>query len=97
MIKFKDIKNDNGVRTDSKIDKLARLQPAFDKKFGTLTAANSSFLTDGASALLLMSEEKAKYLGLIAKAEIIDFTSKLYSFGMTEYNAKVGEWLDSQQ
>ena len=72
--KFKDIKNDNGVRTDSKIDKLARLQPAFDKKFGTLTAANSSFLTDGASALLLMSEEKAKYLGLIAKAEIIDFT-----------------------
>ncbi len=72
--KFNEIQNDNGIRTDSKINKLAKLRPAFDKKFGTLTAANSSFLTDGASAVLLMSEEKAKYLGFIAKAEIVDFT-----------------------
>jgi acetyl-CoA acetyltransferase family protein len=52
---------------------LARLRPAFDKKFGTLTAANSSFLTDGASAVLLMSEEKAKALGFIPKAEVVDY------------------------
>ena len=72
--KFKEIRSDNGIRANSKIDKLAQLRPAFDKKFGTLTAANSSFLTDGASAVLLMSEEKAKRLGFIAKAEIVDFT-----------------------
>ncbi|HAP62790.1 MAG TPA: acetyl-CoA C-acyltransferase, partial [Cytophagales bacterium] len=46
---------------------------AFDKKYGTLTAANSSFLTDGAAATLLMSEEKAKELGLTPKAEVVDF------------------------
>ena len=72
--KFKEIQNDNGIRPDSKIDKLGRLRPVFDRKFGTLTAANSSFLTDGASAVLLMSEDKAKYLGFTAKAEIVDFT-----------------------
>lgn len=71
--KFKVINRDNGVRGDSTIEKVARLRPAFDRKFGTLTAANSSFLTDGASAVLLMSEEKAKELGLTPKAEIIDF------------------------
>lgn len=71
--KFKIINRDNGVRGDSTMEKVARLRPAFDRKFGTLTAANSSFLTDGASAVLLMSEEKAKELGLSPKAEIIDF------------------------
>jgi acetyl-CoA acetyltransferase family protein len=71
--KFKEIQTDNGIRADSKIETLARLRPAFDKKFGTLTAANSSFLTDGASAVLLMSEEKAKALGFIPKAEIVDY------------------------
>ncbi len=71
--KFKVINRDNGVRGDSTIEKVARLRPAFDRKFGTLTAANSSFLTDGASAVLLMSEEKAKELGFSPKAEVIDF------------------------
>lgn len=71
--KFKAIEKDNGVRGDSKLEKVARLRPAFDKKFGTLTAANSSFLTDGGAAVLLMSEAKAKELGLTPKAEIIDF------------------------
>lgn len=71
--KFKPINRDNGVRGNSTIGKVAKLRPAFDKKFGTLTAANSSFLTDGAAATLLMSEEKAKELGLPIKAEVVDF------------------------
>ena len=71
--KFKNINRDNGVRGNSTLEKVARLRPAFDKKFGTLTAANSSFLTDGASAVLLMSEDKAKELGLTPKAEVVDF------------------------
>jgi len=71
--KFKSINKDNGVRGDSTIEKVARLRPAFDRKFGTLTAANSSFLTDGGSAVLLMSESKAKELGYKPKAEVVDF------------------------
>ncbi|MDW3649302.1 MAG: acetyl-CoA C-acyltransferase [Bacteroidia bacterium] len=71
--KFKAIDRDNGIRGNSTIEKVARLRPAFDKKFGTLTAANSSFLTDGAAACLLMSEEKAKELGFTPKAEVVDF------------------------
>tara|TARA_B110000438_G_scaffold288344_1_gene321668 strand:+ start:460 stop:1743 length:1284 start_codon:yes stop_codon:yes gene_type:complete len=71
--KFKYIHKDNGVRSGSKIEKLSKIRPAFDKKNGTLTAANSSFLTDGAAVVLLMKESKAKELGLTPKAEIIDF------------------------
>lgn len=71
--KFKVVDRDNGVRGGSTIEKVAKLRPAFDKKFGTLTAANSSFLTDGGSAVLLMSESKAKELGFIPKAEVVDF------------------------
>lgn len=71
--KFKTVNRDNGVRGNSTMEKVARLRPAFDKKFGTLTAANSSFLTDGASAVLLMSEQKAKELGMVVKAEVVDF------------------------
>lgn len=71
--KFKSIDRDNGIRGDSTMEKVSRLRPAFDKKFGTLTAANSSFLTDGAAACLLMSEEKAAALGFAPKAEIVDF------------------------
>lgn len=54
---------DDFVRKDTDLEKMAKLKPAFDKRYGTITAANSSGLTDGASALLLMSEEKAKALG----------------------------------
>ena len=55
---------DNLVRKDSEPEAYAKLNPAFDKRHGTVTAGNSSPLTDGASALLLMSEKKAKSLGL---------------------------------
>ncbi|MEO7083728.1 MAG: acetyl-CoA C-acyltransferase FadI [Gemmatimonadaceae bacterium] len=55
--------SDNGIRPDSSIEQLAALKPVFDRKYGTVTAGNSSPLTDGASAVLLMSEERAATLG----------------------------------
>jgi acetyl-CoA acyltransferase len=54
---------DNGVRTDTSIEQLRSLKPVFDRQYGTVTAGNSSPLTDGASAVLLMSEERAGTLG----------------------------------
>jgi len=54
---------DNGIRTDSTLEQMAKLKPVFDRKYGSVTAANSSPLTDGASAVLVMSEAKAKALG----------------------------------
>ena len=55
--------SDNGIRTDTSIEQLAALKPVFDRKYGTVTAGNASPLTDGAAAVLLMSEEKARDLG----------------------------------
>ena len=55
---------DNIVRADTSLEALAQLKPVFDRRYGTITAGNSSPLTDGASALLLMSEERARSLGL---------------------------------
>jgi acetyl-CoA acyltransferase len=54
---------DNGIRTDTSIEQLRALKPVFDRKYGSVTAGNSSPLTDGASAVLLMSEERARTLG----------------------------------
>lgn len=72
--KFQPVKQDNTYRGDTTEEKLAKLRPAFDKKNGTLTAGNSSLLTDGAAVVLLMSESKAKALGLQAKAYIKAYT-----------------------
>jgi len=55
---------DNVVRKDTSVEALSQLRPVFDRRYGTITAGNSSPLTDGASALLVMSEEKARALGL---------------------------------
>ena len=55
---------DNLVRKGSDLASYAKLKPVFDRKYGSVTAANSSPLTDGASALLLMREDRAKALGL---------------------------------
>ena len=66
---------DNLVREDSKAESYSKLKPVFDRKYGTITAANSSPLTDGASALLLMSEEKAKALGLTPLGYIKSYAS----------------------
>lgn len=60
----KPISEDNNVRKDSSIASYSKLKPAFDRAHGTVTAGNSSPLTDGASALLIMTESKAKALGL---------------------------------
>lgn len=61
------IDKDNGPREETTVGRIAKLRGAFDKRYGTVTAANSSFLTDGAAAVLLMSEKKAKALGLKPK------------------------------
>lgn len=61
--KFEPIALDNLVRTDSSPDGYSRLKPAFDKRNGSVTAGNSSPLTDGAAALLLMSEDRARASG----------------------------------
>ena len=57
------IDRDNNIRENSSIESYAKLRPAFDRKHGSVTAANSTPLTDGASAVLLMSESRAKALG----------------------------------
>ncbi|QBY03335.1 acetyl-CoA C-acyltransferase FadI [Thalassotalea sp. HSM 43] len=60
----KAVEKDNCFRADSDLAGYARLRPVFDRKHGTVTAANSTALTDGASAVLLMREGRAKELGL---------------------------------
>lgn len=62
--------SDNGIRTDTSIEQLRALKPVFDRKYGTVTAGNSSPLTDGASAVLLMSESRARSLGYAPLAYI---------------------------
>jgi acetyl-CoA acyltransferase len=57
-------REDNNVRGDTTLDALAQLKPVFDRRYGTITAGNSSPLTDGAAAVILASEEKARALGL---------------------------------
>ena len=57
---------DNGIRADTSLEALAKLKPVFDRRYGSVTAGNSSPLTDGAAAVLLMAEEKAAGAGLRA-------------------------------
>lgn len=59
----KSVGEDNIVRKDASLESLSGLKPVFDRRYGTITAGNSSPLTDGAAAVLLMSEEKASALG----------------------------------
>ncbi|XP_076325814.1 mitochondrial trifunctional protein beta subunit [Tachypleus tridentatus] len=66
------VAKDNGIRV-STLEQMAKLKPAFIRPNGTVTAANASFLTDGASACLLMTEEKALSLGLKPKAYLRDY------------------------
>jgi acetyl-CoA acetyltransferase family protein len=69
------IATDERPRRDTTIESLARLKPAFKKEGGTVTAGNSSGLNDGAAALLVMSEEKAKALNLKPMARILTSAS----------------------
>lgn len=66
------ITRDTGVRVSTP-EQLAKLRPAFIKDYGTITAANASYLTDGASACLITTEERAKELGLKPKAYLRNF------------------------
>ncbi len=66
------VTQDEGIRPDSSIEKLATLKPAF-KPDGVITAGNSSQITDGAAALLIMTEEKASELGLKPRARFHTF------------------------
>jgi len=68
------VKTDNGIRGDSTLEKLSSLKPAFVKPHGTVTAGNSSFLTDGASAALVMDKETALELGYKPKATLRSYS-----------------------
>jgi len=83
MSAFRGLDRDNNLRADSTLEKLASLKPAFGGDKGTMTAANSTPLTDGASAVLLASEEWAKQRGLpvlayisAAETAAVDFVGK---------------------
>lgn len=58
------LSEDNNIRGSSTLADYAKLRPAFDRKHGTVTAANSTPLTDGAAAVILMTESRARELGL---------------------------------
>ncbi len=62
--------SDDGVRPDSSIEKLAKLKPFFDKPYGSVTPANSSQITDGASSLILASEDSIKKYNLTPLAKL---------------------------
>src|ERR1035438_5270787 len=65
---------DQGIRPDTNLGSLSQLKPAF-KPAGKITAGNASQISDGASAVLLMSADKARELGLTPRARIVDQTT----------------------
>src|ERR671918_707681 len=65
---------DQGIRPDTSLEKLSQLKPAF-KEDGKITAGNSSQISDGAAAVLMMTREKADALGLKPRAKIVDQTT----------------------
>jgi acetyl-CoA acyltransferase len=67
------VDRDNGIRADTTLEALGRLNPVFDRRHGTITAGNASPLTDGASALVLMSEERAREQGIPPLARILSY------------------------
>ena len=84
VVEFQGVKRDNNLRSDTSLEQLAKLKPVFDRgPGGTLTAGNSTPFTDGASAVLLSSEEWAKSRGLAVAAYLthsreaaVDFVAK---------------------
>jgi len=68
VVPFRAVRRDNILRPDTTLEKLAALKPAFDKAGGTLTAGNSSALSDGAAAVLLASDDWAARRGLAVQA-----------------------------
>jgi acetyl-CoA acyltransferase len=76
VIPYKGSTEENGIKDGSTKESVGKLKPAFVKPHGTHTAANSSFLTDGASASLVMSEAKALELGFKPLAYLRDYSFK---------------------
>jgi acetyl-CoA C-acetyltransferase len=74
LVPHRGLSRDNNLRADTSLEKLAKLKPAFDKTSGrgTLTAGNSTPLTDGAAAVLLASEAWAQARGLAPQAWLVD-------------------------
>jgi acetyl-CoA acetyltransferase family protein len=66
---------DNGIRPNSTLEKLAMLPPLFEKSHGTVTAGNSSQITDGAVALLVASEAKVNELGVEPLGRLVDYAA----------------------
>ena len=82
LVPFRGLERDNNMRPDTSLEKLASLKPAYDRVNGTLTAGNSTPLTDGASAVMLASEDWAESRGLkpqaylsFAQTAAVDFAS----------------------
>ncbi|MGA7271319.1 MAG: acetyl-CoA C-acyltransferase FadI [Acidimicrobiia bacterium] len=75
------VERDTIPRPDTSLEKLAALRPVFDRKYGSVTAGNSSPLTDGASALILMEEGTARRLGYEPRAFL-----RSYAFGAVDPN-----------
>lgn len=69
------VMEDNGIRPGSTLEKLAMLPPLFEKSHGTVTAGNSSQITDGAVALLVASEEKVNELGLEPLGRLVEYAA----------------------
>lgn len=87
LVEFKGLKRDSILRADTSMEKLAKLKPAFDKSdFGTLTAGNSTALTDGAAAVFLASEDYARRKGL----PILAYFSDARAWGVDFVKAKEG-------
>jgi acetyl-CoA C-acetyltransferase len=80
IVPYSGLDRDNNLRADSSLDKLAKLKPAFDKANGTLTAGNSTPLTDGASAVLLASEDWARAHGFKPQAFLSSYETAAVDF-----------------
>jgi acetyl-CoA acetyltransferase family protein len=84
---YKDVvESDNGPREHQTMEALAKLKPFFDRRSGTITAGNSSQVTDGAAALLIMTEKKAKKFGL----EPLGFMSAYAFAGVEPHRMGIG-------
>ncbi len=66
------VESDDGIREDSTPERLARLKPVFDRRFGTVTVGNACQVTDGAAAMVLLSEERADSAGARELARVVD-------------------------
>ena len=84
------ITQDNGIRRDSTLEQMAKLKPVFDRRYGSVTAANASPLTDGASAVLLMGEDTARTLGYEPLAFIRSYAVAAVDPGWQLLQAPVG-------